>query len=922
MRRWRLIAFGVAVLVAGGTAALTAPGCVPGGRGDPRIALEAPIGPALRVPLGVALLAAEGPTPLRRGDHILGVALDHAEGFYYPRHRADLWRLAAGLNPGDELHLEIARGNTTFETSVPVVRASVASRLFGNWPLLLVAAAFLLFGLLVLACSHHPVAAPVFAVTASSGVLLGSLLEPALPWAFDAAWAREIWSRIGLLAFAALPASLLHLAMRFPVVPERFGTPGLASLPYLGWLAPAAFGQARLYDARAVYSYEWLCAGAALLSVVVVVLANRMHRKRMSAIERFRSRSLVYGFSAMGATLGILVLLRLHGEAEGSHLAVLGLLAFPISIGWAVVRYRLLDPPPWLPRLLLFGMTGSVAIALVLGSLLATLGSPDGWTRWNPGGSLAVAILAILSYQAIHLVLHRALRRRVLPTTDSETLAARAIERLQGARSRDAVFAQIEELIREGIGASQVAWIGPDATDDRALPPLVRRGMALWRRAGSPPHRLVLAGPRSEDPGPDQPEIVASLRPPSGPVALLVIASRLDGLPFLPEQIHAVETVGHVARIALGSAASTLELERLVSAKTHSLQRALQDRDRVLETTRVICEADAPEEVVAATQGFALDCTEAAGGDGAPNAEGDGGCAVVAPLMVGPGEERSIRVVTPDSNRASEIQPQLDTVCLFGTLALARLQLLHELKSEVERQAGEIAEVRSRRVHAEFVRNVAHELRKPTQEMATLCEDFHVEGPPTDPRVARLRAVSGELARRLDLLLFHSGLRVERRRIDLTILIDETVRSFGAIIPDRRYLVRHSARPAPLVGDASRLASVLENLIDNAAKATKPGGRVNVRSWLELPDPGSGSQGVACFEVEDDGQGIPPYRQGRIFEAGVCFRGGGFGLGLTLSREIVRRHGGALSVESEPGCTVFRVRLPQFASGLDEGRWS
>jgi len=920
--RRRLAAVAAAVILAGGVAAVIAQGCTPGGQGDPRIALATPIGPALQVPLGAALLAADGPTPLRPGDHILGVAPTLGEGFYYPRRRGDLWRLALGLEPGDELRLEVARGNSTFEATVPVVRASVASRLFGNWPLLLVAAAFLLFGLLVLTCSHHPVAAPIFAVTASSGVLLGSLLEPALPWAPDASSAREIWSRIGLLAFAALPASLLHLAMRFPVVPGRFRTPGLASLPYLVWLAPAIFGQARFSDAQAVASYEWLCAGAALLSVVVLLVANRMHRRRMTSIERFRARSLVYGFAATGGALGVLVLLRMQGAVDSSHLASLGLLAFPISIGWAVVRYRLLDPPPWLPRLLLSGMTGSLAIALVLGALLATFGAPDGWTRWDPEGSLAVAVLAILSYQVIHLVLHRALRRRVLPAVDSKGLPTRAIERLQGAGSRDAVFASIEELIREGIGASQAAWIALDATDDRDLPPLLRRGLALWRRAGSPPHRLVVAGPRTEDPGPEQPEIAVSLRPPSGPAALLLIASRSDGLPYLPEQIHAVETVGHVATIALGSVASTLELRRLVSTKTRSLQRALEDRGRVLEAARAICEADAPEEVVAAIEGFALDCAQPAGGGGAPAREGDGGCAVMARQTVGAGEERSIRVVAPDSNRAREIRPQLDTVCLFGTLALARLELLRELKSEVERQAREIADIRSRRVHAEFVRNVAHELRKPVREMTTLCEDIHAAGPPDDPRVARLRAVSSELARRLDLLLFHSGLRVERRRIDLITLIDEAIHRFEAMIPDRCYRVRHSACPAPLVGDPSRLASVLENLIDNAVKATRPGGRVEVRSWIEFPERGGRNQGLACFEVEDDGEGISSYRHEDIFEPGVCFREGGFGLGLALCREIVKQHGGRLSVESEPGSTVFRVCLPQFASGFGEGRWS
>jgi signal transduction histidine kinase len=101
-----------------------------------------------------------------------------------------------------------------------------------------------------------------------------------------------------------------------------------------------------------------------------------------------------------------------------------------------------------------------------------------------------------------------------------------------------------------------------------------------------------------------------------------------------------------------------------------------------------------------------------------------------------------------------------------------------------------------------------------------------------------------------------------------------------------------------------RLLSLVENLLDNALRATGPAGRVALRS--ELRD-----GGVAVLEVEDDGAGVPPELGDEIFEPGVSAFPGGCGLGLALCREAVRLHSGEIQVESQPGRTVFRVLLPQ-----------
>jgi signal transduction histidine kinase len=115
----------------------------------------------------------------------------------------------------------------------------------------------------------------------------------------------------------------------------------------------------------------------------------------------------------------------------------------------------------------------------------------------------------------------------------------------------------------------------------------------------------------------------------------------------------------------------------------------------------------------------------------------------------------------------------------------------------------------------------------------------------------------------------------------------------------------------------SELNQVWTNLIDNAADAVTASGRedgqVTLRTGTE--------NGAVVVEVEDNGTGISDGDVGRIFDAFFTTKppGSGTGLGLDISYSIVvHKHRGAISVDSEPGRTVFRVQLP--ISGPDPDR--
>ena len=102
----------------------------------------------------------------------------------------------------------------------------------------------------------------------------------------------------------------------------------------------------------------------------------------------------------------------------------------------------------------------------------------------------------------------------------------------------------------------------------------------------------------------------------------------------------------------------------------------------------------------------------------------------------------------------------------------------------------------------------------------------------------------------------------------------------------------------------SELNQVWTNLIDNAVDAMAEGGELKVRTKLEPAD--------VLIEIRDDGAGISPEVQPRIFEPFYTTKGVGEGTGLGLDTvyRIVRRHRGDIRVESKPGDTCFQVRLP------------
>ncbi|WP_457101542.1 sensor histidine kinase [Microbacterium sp. P5_E9] len=229
-----------------------------------------------------------------------------------------------------------------------------------------------------------------------------------------------------------------------------------------------------------------------------------------------------------------------------------------------------------------------------------------------------------------------------------------------------------------------------------------------------------------------------------------------------------------------------------------------------------------------------------------------------------------------------------------------------------------------------FVADASHELRTPlasirgyselslrglrmardaegiSDDAAPVAED------PTEQSLERIQAQSLRMTTLVeDLLLLarlDEGQELVYGTVDLTRLAIEAVGDAQPAGPDHAWVLDVGEVPVVIAGDAGRLHQVAANLLANASTHTPAGTTVTVSVERDGTD--------ALLRVRDDGPGIDPAVRDELFERfsradrSRARKTGGTGLGLSIARAIVDAHSGSISVSSEPGDTVFEVRLP------------
>jgi len=240
-----------------------------------------------------------------------------------------------------------------------------------------------------------------------------------------------------------------------------------------------------------------------------------------------------------------------------------------------------------------------------------------------------------------------------------------------------------------------------------------------------------------------------------------------------------------------------------------------------------------------------------------------------------------------------------------------------------ERAARAEAEQASRRKD-QFVAAVSHELRTPITTMLlwekVLCDD-RVDDASRAQAMTAIHESAAAQSRLVDDLLdvsraISGKLHVDLRVVDLERVLGDALAAIAphALAKDITLERRGAATATEVQGDDARLRQVFDNLLSNAVKFTDRGGRIAVTVAREGRS--------IMIEVADTGRGIAAELLQRVFEPfsqsedSLTERAGGLGLGLTIARQIVALHHGALVATSagRGQGTTFTVTLP-IASG-------
>ena len=240
------------------------------------------------------------------------------------------------------------------------------------------------------------------------------------------------------------------------------------------------------------------------------------------------------------------------------------------------------------------------------------------------------------------------------------------------------------------------------------------------------------------------------------------------------------------------------------------------------------------------------------------------------------------------------------------------------IEEELRQRAEQLAAMDQRK--DEFLATLAHELRNPLAPIRNSLQILRLSGDagPAAKRVHEMmeRQVN-HMVRLVDDLLEVSRItrgkiELRKERIDLAAVLRSAVETSRPLIDAglHQLEVAIPSRPLMVEADPVRMAQVIANLLNNAAKYTEE------RGDIRLTARGEGNEAVAS--VRDNGLGIPADMLARVFEMfsqverTLKRAQGGLGIGLTLARTLVEMHGGRIEAHSEGlgRGSEFTVRLP------------
>jgi signal transduction histidine kinase len=265
------------------------------------------------------------------------------------------------------------------------------------------------------------------------------------------------------------------------------------------------------------------------------------------------------------------------------------------------------------------------------------------------------------------------------------------------------------------------------------------------------------------------------------------------------------------------------------------------------------------------------------------------------PLHDRQGHDLGRVIVVRDLREVADLRHRLVTSARLAAVGELAAGIAHEINNPMAFVRSNLSQLEGRwkEVRAELERaGRSDALREALGDVDELLVDS-IEG--VDRAVEIVRNVKG---------FAHPG-NGGREPVDLNRLLEDALRLIAPQLRGRAEVERQFGEVPELSGVPQQLRQVFVNLLLNASQAISPGGHIRLTTRIE--------GGRAVVTVADDGTGIAPEIIDRIFDPFFTTKpvGEGTGLGLGIAYQIVRSHGGAISVESTPGHgAAFRVELP------------
>ncbi|GBC77565.1 Sensor kinase CckA [bacterium HR08] len=619
-------------------------------------------------------------------------------------------------------------------------------------------------------------------------------------------------------------------------------------------------------------------------------------------------------------------------------LAIGPLIFIPLSFGYSIVRYRLMDVDVIVRRSFVhFLATASVAalyaILLGKGATLITELVPNA-PPWfiqavTVGGVLAIAMLFAPIKNWLMERMDRlfygerysarrsldAFIRTISATTDLDALLERTAERLQRIFSVEKIAIFIEDA-RTPVGYRLAFSRGVSAADLKLPLDFGRIVLAESGRTGVLAREVTPWLPETFARGVDDLQYFVPCLTHDRPIAILALGRPVEAPLLTSEDVGLLRVISGYLAIAIENSLLYGEQAR----RAAELAQLKEFNESVIESINVGIIALTPEGRVTMWNSAA----EALVGIPRPQALDRSIEELLDADLI-----RALRDVThphgwavPEVRniykfrwRAGEDRDLVLNVSLVplwmrsggpsGSLLVLE-DLTHRVRLEEQLQQRE--KLSSLGLLAA---GVAHEVNTPLAGISSYTQMLLKQFPPTDPRRALLEKIETQVLRASQIVQsLLNFARMERpmvSELDIRRVLDDTLQLLEPQLRDTRIEVvrRYAEALPPVLGDATKLQQVFMNLILNARDAMPEGGRLTLAAYL--------SDDQVCVDVEDTGVGIPPEHIARIYDPFFTTKGvgRGTGLGLALSYGIIQEHAGRIFVESQVGRgTRFTIALP------------